>query len=120
MSDEQSLRLVKPESESDSIPFERRTLPRRSVSGQVTALCTRPRDKERPNKICSLKLIDLSDLGLGALSQDRLEVGNRITVFLPPHGAEAGTDLYGEIVRCNETEGMFDVGIRLHSNIMAA
>lgn len=98
---EQSLRLVKDKPvTSDPLKFERRQMPRHSAVGQVTAIARRQEEWDGPHKICSFELSDMSSTGLGVISPDPIEVGDEVTVYLPPHGPESGFDLQGVVVRC--------------------
>jgi hypothetical protein len=112
MSDSESLRLVRPEeNDGDSIPFERRAYHRRAVSGRVTAVRATPEAPDIKSHICSLELLDMSDVGLGALIQEPVEIDTSITVFFPPHGVDRGFDLYGKITRCEASEYGYQIGI---------
>lgn len=112
------LRLASEEDGVDTLPFERRTSQRNTVSGRVTAVesCA-PQDG--PSRICSLQLQNISDFGLGALVQEPIEPGTAITVLFPPHGAERGFDLYGNVVRCERRGDLFELGISLRTRAAA-
>ena len=98
----------------DSLYFERRRHPRRRTRGQVTAVIREPGDGEAAQaKMISIDLIDISDSGIGAASQEPIAVGTRITVFFPPHGPEPGFDLAGEVVRCRSNDNRHVIGIAL-------
>ncbi|MCC7147007.1 MAG: PilZ domain-containing protein [Phycisphaeraceae bacterium] len=99
--------------EQDVIPFERRAVPRFSAAGRVTAVHCETTQDGRQNHICSLLLHDISDLGVGATSQEPIEQGSTITLFFPPHGPERGFDVYGEVVRCRHNQETHEIGIRL-------
>ncbi|MEO0476874.1 MAG: PilZ domain-containing protein [Planctomycetota bacterium] len=98
---------------SDTLYFERRRHPRHRASGQVTAVVREPGDEEGPAKMLTLDLIDQSVGGLGVVTTQPVAVGSRITVFFPPHGAEPGFDLVGEVVRCNSNDDRHTLGILL-------
>gem|GEM_PF-6849934 len=112
------LRLVQPVNEAprDVLPFERRACDRKRMVGQVTGIvlaeeenpknagCTREKTF-RSNKIAGFHLQDRSETGMGLLSQEPVESGHRITVFVPPHGAEPGEDITGKVVRCDSIDG---------------
>jgi len=117
-----NLRLVDVTQDNvDSYYLERRTASRRSAIGQVTALSSVPEGKDSHKRICSLRLLDMSDSGLGAVSQSPLEKDAPITVFFPPHGNERGFDLTGYVVRCSpQQSGGHSVGIRLGRQVAAA
>lgn len=107
------------DSQSDAIPFERRAAVRHGASGHVTAVQCQLQPDGRRSRICSLTMLNISDLGAGVLSQEPLEIGSTITLFFPPHGPERGFDLYGKIVRCNARNSMFEVGIQLTARAAA-
>lgn len=110
--------------EPDSFLFERRQSIRRRMRGKVTALIL-SREGQNPavtsRKICAMSLSDMSETGLGALSQEPANLGDEITIFFPPHGPEKGFDLKGTIVRQSAgEEGETRLGIRYGRQIMAA
>ena len=112
-----SLKLVKPEADrhrDDPIPLERRRFDRHALAGQVTALQTSHDPSAHLHRICSLRLRNISDSGLGAISSEPIDLDAPIAVFFPPHGPDAGFDLYGHVVRCisREDGGGHDIGIR--------
>ena len=98
---------------SDTLYFERRRHPRRRTRGQVTAVIRESGSEDAPAQLVTLDLLDLSDSGIGATADKPLPVGNRITVFFPPHGPEPGFDLAGEIVRCQSNDDRHLIGIAL-------
>ncbi|MBI1336656.1 MAG: hypothetical protein GC164_06810 [Phycisphaera sp.] len=116
---ETNLRLVK-EEPTDAIPLERRIDYRHTISGRVTALQTTAGSEEHHNRICSLQLLNISDSGLGAVTQEPVELNTRIVVFFPPHGPERGFDKYGQVVRCVHRDGGHELGIRFESQLQAA
>lgn len=120
MSSSGQLRLVDPDANRDSLPFERRLHHRRSIHGRVTAIRTPRPGQEQPAMICPLTLCDMSDTGLGAISQEPLEPGSTITVLFPPHGPEKGFDLYGKVVRCNTRSEGHEIGIQFSRQVAAA
>ena len=99
---------------SDTLYFERRRHPRRQARGQVTAVIRHPgADQDDPSKMLTIDLMDLSEGGIGAVSQEPIAIGSRITVFFPPHGPEPGFDLAGEVVRCRSKDSLHRIGIAL-------
>lgn len=101
---------------ADTLYFERRRHPRRRARGQVTAVIRKPGETNNdPAKMMVLELADQSDGGIGATAQEPIEVGNRITVFFPPHGPEPGFDLAGEVVRCTSRDNSHHIGIALET-----
>ncbi|NJO85244.1 MAG: PilZ domain-containing protein [Blastochloris sp.] len=117
MSDTQ-LKLTDSPASVDVLPFERRREPRRRAAGQVTALRTAS-TRGQNNRICSLRLTDMSDSGLGAVVAEPVEIGSTIAVFFPPHGPERGFDLYGQVVRCQNTAEGHELGIRFDARAAA-
>ena len=111
------LKLVKPVQRRnlDAIPLERRVSHRHRIHGQVTSLQTTNDPLERRNRICSLELRNLSDTGMGAVSQEPILIDTRIVVFFPPHGPEKGFDLHGQVIRCASREHGHDIGIRFET-----
>lgn len=103
---------------SDVLPFERRRERRRTTRGQVTALRTAT-TRGDTNRICSLRLVDMSDSGLGAVVSEPLDIGSTIAVFFPPHGPERGFDLYGQVVRCQPCSEGHELGIRFDARAAA-
>ncbi len=99
----------------ENLAFERRGAERHCISGRATAVSTSA-DAEGPrNRIRSLELLNISDTGLGAISQDPIEPDTVITVFFPPHGADRGFDASGRVVRCRPFRYGHEVGIRFTS-----
>jgi hypothetical protein len=107
------LNLVRPDEDAPLV-MNRRAAPRRRVNAHVTGLLGRPMlHPSQPRKICSLRLADMSDTGLGGASDEALPVGGRISVFFPPHGSERGFDMAGRVVRCEPSGDTYRVGIEL-------
>ncbi len=120
MQTQPALRLVKTDRrEGDPIPFERRDQHRKPISGRVTVIESWGGAESPQNKIASLTLKDISDTGIGAISQEPIENDTRVTVFIPPHGPERGYDLYGRIVWCARGEDGYEVGIKLDQKMTA-
>ena len=121
--DRPTLKLVDPDGEefSDVLPMERRTDSRFVISGRVTAVRASRPQGERLNKICSLQLLNMSDTGVGAISQEPIEPGSSISIFFPPHGPEQGFDTCGEVVRCTARPGEqgYDIGVRMYARAAA-
>ena len=119
MSTHTSLRLVDT-SPQDVLPFDRRDRSRRTVNGVVTAMqshTTAPDGKR--NRICTLKLLNMSGSGLGAEAPVPIEIDSAITVYIPPHGPERGVNLYGQVVRCTPRGKMHEIGVRLDARTAA-
>ena len=120
----QHLKLVKPPNEPADVLFlERRSCDRAPLIGQATAIITDDADKDHPaTKICSVQLANISDTGLGIITEEPVDIGQHIhiTVFIQPHGPEGGYDLTGAVIRCNQTEIGYDVGLKIPSRQRAA
>lgn len=120
MQTDHALRLVKTDRhEGEPIPFERRDTDRKSISGRVTVIEAWGEPESPQNKIASLTLKDISNGGLGAISQEPIALKTRVTVFIPPHGPERGYDLYGQVVWCARGEEGYEVGVKLDEQITA-
>lgn len=112
-----SLKLTPDDQPRDTYFLERRRSPRRTVAGRVTSVAAGP---DVARRIGSLQLLNISDCGIGAISQEPVDIGSTIAVFFPPHGAELGFDLYGTVVRCHEGEdGSYRIGILLRQAMAA-
>jgi hypothetical protein len=114
-----TLRLQRPDAESDAYRLERRIAQRHSIAGRVTAVQTHEQADGQLSRICSLQLMNISDTGLGALSEESIEPGSSLAVFFPPHGPERGIDLVGQVVRCVARENGHEIGIRLEARAAA-
>jgi len=93
------------------------------MNGSATALITDNTDTKQPTKkICTVKLANLSDTGLGIIASEPIPTGNHIhiTVFIQPHGPENGYDLTGTVIRCHKHEIGHEIGIKTPSRILAA
>lgn len=99
--------------------FERRGARRRLLSGRVTCVQQSPDRAEAINRIGSLQLLDISDLGLGAIVPEPVEVGTLITVYFAPHGPELGFERVGHVARCHGSQGGYQIGIRFLSRSAA-
>ena len=64
-------------------------------------------------------VLNISDTGVGVMSQEPVEVDSRIAIFFPPHGPERGFDLFGRVVRCVHREAGHEVGIALEQRLAA-
>ncbi len=116
-----TLRLVAAEqpTQRDVLRFERRACLRRVIGGRVTSVQKPADPKTENNRICSLQLLDISDVGLGAISEEAIEPGSSIVVFFPPHGPEMGFDRYGYVVRCDRGEHGHLIGVRFSTRSAA-
>lgn len=102
-----------------SYRLEHRRAQRRVVTGRVTAVFRPPVPGPAHGRICSVQLLNLSDTGLGILSQEPLEVDGFITVFFPAQGGQRGRDATGRVVRCTERHFGHEVGIHFDTLVAA-
>ncbi|MCE9592192.1 MAG: PilZ domain-containing protein [Planctomycetes bacterium] len=112
MSQPPKLRLVDQNQNDDALRFERRGNERHRITGRATALSKDTALQGTRNCIRSVQLQDISDTGLGAVSQDPIPINSQIAVFLPPHGPDQGLDINGVVVRCVPYEHGHLVGIK--------
>jgi hypothetical protein len=90
---------------------ERRVFPRKEVRARIEG---KRLDHSIPAHLqpqLSLALRDLSFGGLSAISQARLDRGERLTVFFPPQGTNRGWDAYGRVIRCEPSIMGFRVAV---------
>ena len=126
MSSHAALKLIQSSANHGHSPvtFERRRHRRHVISGQVTAVqtirnATDTTDNQQNglcNRICSLQLRDISDSGLGAISQEPTETGIPIAVFFSPHGPDNGFDLYGHVTRCTKSASGHEIAIHFNGH----
>ncbi len=108
-----ALKLVDPEAEAREqgvLSFERRVGSRHVIAGRVTAIQVST-DDDHPSRICSLQLLNISDNGVGTMSQEPIAPGQVVTMFFPPHGPERGFDLTGRVIRCTRRGYGHEIGI---------
>jgi len=111
MSSSAALKLIREDDRRDTIPFERRRAKRHVVGGNVTAVRTDFTEDAHRHRITSLQMLNMSDSGLAAICQERIDLNTPIVVFFPPHGAERGFDAYGHVVRCKNRDHGHELGI---------
>ena len=115
MSIQTTLKLIDP-NQDEPLGFEQRHTNRHVITGRVTAVQQFPQKEEQRHRICSIELLNISDTGLGAVSDEAMELGSDLTVFFPPHGPERGFDLSGHVVRCRQRDdSLYEIGIKLQS-----
>lgn len=80
---------------------DRRIFPRQSLSLRVRGRRLEAGEAFRNEPFLNLSVEDVSVGGLRATSQTKLNVGERVTVFFPPHGNDRGRgwDAYGRVIR---------------------
>jgi len=117
---EATLKLVEADAnQGDILRFERRRANRHVIGGRVTALRKDVDPNSSTNRICSLQLLDISDEGIGVISQDPISTGSPISIFFPPHGAEGGFDLFGKVVRCQRLDHGHQIGVHFDVKVAA-
>lgn len=106
----------------DVFKFNQRREPRHKVFARVTALAEYREEEEDHGvgQICAFELTDQSSSGLGAWSVEPVEMGAKITVFFPAHGAHPGYNSVGTVVRCNAAKNGYSIGLSLQSQMAAA
>lgn len=118
------LKLVKPPNEPADVLFmERRSRDRAPLIGEATAIIADHTDPKAPTKkICTVQLANISESGLGVIVGEPVETGKHMhmTVFIQPHGPEAGRDMSGCVTRCSEHKLGYEVGIKIPNQSLAA
>jgi len=114
------LHLVREDETPDVFLLERRGNPRHRMRGRVTALVMNGQGQTRRHQIVPLELYDISDSGIGATSDQPLDVGSYATIFMPPHGTDAGFELEGTVTRCAIRPDGYSVGIEFMKRTAAA
>ena len=107
-----ALKLVTPIVEVDALLFERRRDERRSMEGRVTVLRRFRKEGERRSKISAIDLLDISSTGIGALTNEPVEVGSDLTIMFPAHGPDGACDSNCRVVRCIKRDDGYEIGAR--------
>ncbi len=130
-----ALKLVKDKPLEDVGPykFNRRSAPRWTSAGRVTAVVYNnasdsKADRNRDTldtaglgKITTLQMLDQSPRGAGCWSQEPLHIGSKVVMFFPPHGPERGFDVVGQVVRCEkDANAGYHVGVSLEASATVA
>ncbi|MBL4702559.1 MAG: PilZ domain-containing protein [Phycisphaeraceae bacterium] len=115
-----SLKLVNPIVEIDALLFERRRDARRPMDGRVTVLRRFRKEGEHRSKISAIDLLDISSTGIGALTNEPVEVGSDLTIMFPAHGPDGACDSSCRVVRCLKRENGYEIGARFGVNPSAA
>ena len=97
-------------SRSPAHQTERRQFTRAVVEVPATAV-RRNRSVEDRRHVVSLRVLNVSRGGVGAVATDPLESREPVVVFFPPMGPRKGRDTHGQVVRCEECGGRYAVGI---------
>ncbi|MBI1370458.1 MAG: hypothetical protein GC162_17620 [Planctomycetes bacterium] len=80
--------------------FDRRRDLRHDLGGCVTALRRDHEVNAYRHPVCSLRLRNMSEGGLGVISDVPLGSEERIAVYFQPHGSDTGFEMFGHVVRC--------------------
>jgi hypothetical protein len=98
-----------------TLRMERRVFVRKDVRDRVEARRVDHSLLARRQPHLSLSLRDLSVGGLSAITDVRLEEGERLAVFFPPQGFRSGWDAYGRVVRCEASALGYRVAVEFES-----
>jgi hypothetical protein len=90
---------------------ERRIFPRKEVHARIEGKRLDHTIQAHVQPHLSLALRDLSLGGMSAISQTKLDSGERLTVFFPPQGMNRGWDAYGRVLRCEPSSVGFRVAV---------
>ncbi len=96
-------------------PPERRRHPRAVVGIPVEAV-RRGLPQDDPNRVVGLHVTDVSRGGAGAVVHRPLPRAERLTLFFPPIGPAEADDTPGRVVRCENREDHWKVGIVFESS----
>ncbi len=89
---------------------ERRRHPRSVVGMPVEAV--RPHlPQGHPDRVMGLRITDVSRGGAGAMAHRPLPPAEPLTLFLPPLGSDRGRDARGRVVRCEDCQDHWTIGI---------
>ena len=90
-------------------PPERRRHPRTRLTMMLHGIRLDPDGGD----VCdTLRMVDISRSGLGALSDTRMPPGQRVIVCLPLHPDGGRRNLYATVVRCHRQEKGYHVGMQ--------
>jgi hypothetical protein len=99
---------------------ERRLFPRKEVHAHIQGKRLDHSIPARREPFLNLALRDLSIGGLSAISQARVERGERVSVFFPPQGVHRGWDALGRVIRCEPSGFGYRVAVEFEPMPMAA
>ncbi len=96
----------------DSINWsERRNFVRKDVQCRVQGRRLDHSVTAHRSPFMALATRDLSYGGCSAISDHALDVGERVSIFFPPSGAQRGWDAFGRVLRCNESPAGYRVAV---------
>ena len=92
--------------------FDRRRAARRRLTNEVTALLLGGDGSEQDGpRIMPMEALNISDSGVGAVSDFPLPLRAEVRLFFPPHGADPGFELRGWVARCVPSHGRYHIGL---------
>jgi PilZ domain len=106
--------------ESDEGGPERRIFPRKEIHARIQGRRTDHTIEAHREPFLNLALRDLSMGGLSAISQSKVDRGERVNVFFPPQGAQRGWDALGKVIRCEPSGFGFRIAVEFDPLPMAA
>jgi len=113
-----TLRLANYETEAEGA--ERRIFPRKEVHDRIQGRRMDHTIPARQEPFLNLALRDLSIGGLSAISQSKVERGERVSVFFPPQGVQRGWDALGQVIRCEPCGFGYRIAVEFDPIPMAA
>lgn len=114
-----SLPITPTHDASETMRFDRRQYPRRSAGGAVAAMRRNHQPYAYRQRRGHLRLVDISDGGIRAISDVPWQVHEAMVLFFEPHGLYQGFDQYGHVIRCHPTEQGYEVAIRFDQRLAA-
>jgi hypothetical protein len=99
---------------------ERRIFPRKEVHTRVQGRRMDHTIDARREPFLNLALRDLSMGGLSALSQSKVDRGERVSVFFPPQGVHRGWDALGRVIRCEPSGFGYRIAVEFDPVSLAA
>ncbi len=97
-----------------TLPEDRRRSPRRPASGWAMIAFT---SDHAPGRLVPVDLVDESPIGVGVISRQRVDVGDRFELF---RGSTPWPANNGRVVRCEACEGGYFIGLALQVRAVAA
>jgi PilZ domain len=83
----------------------------RSVVGMPVQAIRPINPPEDPTRVIGLHVLNVSRGGVGAISQANLASEEPVVLFFPPLGPGRGRDTRGQVVRCEQCDDHYAVGI---------
>ncbi len=93
-------------------PQERRFHSRTQI--QMRLDCIRL-DPDGEDIVDSLETLDISNSGIGAISQHRFYPGQRVLICLPLTSVGGRRNVYASVVRCRQERDGYNVGLKFDS-----